>query len=80
MGGVNFSDSLWKIDTKTALVENIIFPKKSNGVFLDMVNLATNENGYSIFFKNKTDQTLWSVTIPNPTSTSTSELNAPVKQ
>jgi len=79
-GSVHFSDSLWKINTKTALVENILFPKKSNGVSLDMINLATNKNGYSIFFKNKTDQTLWSVTIPNSTSTSTSELNTPIKQ
>lgn len=63
-GGVHFSDSLWQIDTKTGQGVRLLSPTASSGVSLDMVNITTDAAGDTIFFKNKTDQTLWSITLP----------------
>lgn len=63
-GDVSFSDVIWKIDTESNIADFILSPLESNGVSLDMINLTTNASGDSLFFINKIDQTLWSVTIP----------------
>jgi len=70
-GSASFSDSIWEIDTKTSIVTHIISPKKSNGVTLDAVNMAIDIKGENIFFINKSDQTFWSLEIPNDNDEST---------
>lgn len=64
-GGVHFVDALWKIDVSTGFAEHILSPTTSNGVSLDMTSLAMSRSGDAIFFINKTDQTLWSLTFPD---------------
>ncbi len=63
-GEVQFTDSLWEIDTETGLVANILPPSQNTGVALDMRNLRMDTKGSILFFINNIDQTLWSVTFP----------------
>jgi len=67
-GQVHFADSVWEIDTETANLTHILSPNKTGGVSLDMVDLTTDVSGGTIFFKNKTDQTLWSISLPEEQS------------
>ncbi|PCI28838.1 hypothetical protein COB52_03135 [Candidatus Kaiserbacteria bacterium] len=60
-GEVSFSDSFWKIDTKDLILSKIISPESELGISMDAINLLVNDN--VLFFKNKTDQTLWSLII-----------------
>jgi len=64
-GDVHFSDSLWEIDTLTGEMRQLFSPKESEGISIDMVSLSTDLTGRVIFFINKTDQTLWSITLPS---------------
>jgi len=60
---VIFADSVWEINTKTAVVRHIISPENSEGISLDIIKLVMDKNGSIIFFVNKTDQTLWSLQL-----------------
>ena len=62
-GSVHFSDSLWEIDTETNIFKHILSPTNT-GVTLDMSDLSISNEGDVIFFINNTNQTLWSITIP----------------
>ena len=63
-GEVHFSDSLWEVSTDFTLVTQLFSPQQKNGVSLDIYNLTTDATADTIFFKNNTDQTLWSLTFP----------------
>lgn len=63
-GTVQFSDSVFEIDVSTNKVSRVVSPETEHGVSLDMTNMAMNDSGTVIFFTNKTDQTLWSLTLP----------------
>ncbi len=60
-GEVSLSDSFWRIDTENLLITKIISPESELGVSMDAVNLKISDG--VLFFKNKTDQTLWSLII-----------------
>ena len=63
-GRVHFSDSLFEIRTDTKQIIHIISPQAEYGVSLDIINLSVSTNGKTLFFINKTDQTLWSIILP----------------
>lgn len=63
-GEIHFNDSLWEIDVETGLVTHLVSPSSEYGISLDMTQLSTNKEGSSIFFINKTDQTLWVINLP----------------
>ncbi|QSH39183.1 hypothetical protein JXR01_02655 [Candidatus Kaiserbacteria bacterium] len=66
-GRVHFSDSLFEVRTDTKRITHIVSPQAEHGVSLDIINLSVSTNGNVVFFINKTDQTLWSVTLPKTT-------------
>ncbi len=59
-GLVSFSDSIWKIDTKTGKTDMLINIKEVSGKDLDIVNPALDEKEKLFIFSNKTDLSLWS--------------------
>ncbi|MBF05312.1 hypothetical protein CL644_01240 [bacterium] len=63
-GRVLFSDSLFEIRTDTKQIAHIISPQAEYGVSLDITNISVNTDGNALFFINKIDQTLWSITLP----------------
>lgn len=71
-GIVHFSDSVFEIDISTNKISHIISPETANGVSLDIIDMTLNDLGTVLFFKNKTDQTLWSLTLSKLTDESDS--------
>lgn len=66
-GILHFADSLWKIDIEENLLIQEAPISLQGGLALDMVSLTLNEDGSVLLFKNKTDQTLWALTLSEPT-------------
>jgi hypothetical protein len=64
-GAIRFVDSVWKIDTQTALATLIVSPTTNYGLSLDIIEMRISVDEAEIFFKNKTDQTLWSISFPD---------------
>jgi hypothetical protein len=63
-GQVHFSDSFWKVDTVNELITEVLAPERTYSVRIDAVDLFMDEGETGLFFTNKTDQTLWTVTFP----------------
>ena len=58
-GVISFSDSVWKIDTKTGVVEKVFTPKIFNGHEMDITNLALSSDDTYLVFINKKSSTPW---------------------
>lgn len=58
-GLISFSDSIWKIDTKTGVVEKVFTPKTFNSPEMDVVNLALSSDDTYLVFINKKSSTPW---------------------
>ena len=57
-GQVHFTDSLWRIDTKSGEANELV-----SDTGLDIINLHIASD--TLMFKNKTDQSLWAITKDN---------------
>jgi len=80
-GAINFSDSLWLIDTKTGTTKQIYNPENATGKYkIDGVKLFLTPNEDYLFIINKTDDTLWQLKLTDSftlktTASSSSKLN-----
>ena len=62
-GLVSFSDSIWKINTKTGTADMIIEPGREVGLEMDIITMMlTNDEKYLLFI-NKKDSILWSLRL-----------------
>ena len=62
-GEVHFNDTIVAIDTDTGFSQALFDPETEAGVRLDIVDIEISPSENTIFFKNKTDQTLWALTL-----------------
>jgi len=62
-GITHFSDRVWRFNTDTGFTDVLADPKNDFNIILDVENpeLAPDED--YIFFRNKTDQTLWALKL-----------------
>ena len=67
-GEVQFSDELWAIDTDTGFSQLLFSPEADSGVKLDILDITLSANENVVFFKNKTDQTLWALRLRDTTT------------
>ena len=58
-GLFSFSDNIWKIDTKTGVVEKILTPSDLRASSLDMINLTLSSDDSYLLFMNKITGTPW---------------------
>jgi len=58
-GSVQFSDSLWKIDTKTTIAQEIATSQDFKFFKLDITNMGISSNDVYLLFINKTTDTPW---------------------
>ncbi len=58
-GSIRFSDSMWKIDSKTGKIDALFVPSAFGINAMDITVPALSPNGDYLFFINKTDSTLW---------------------
>ena len=58
-GVTKADDYLWLINISKQTAELVASPKKLISKSLDMTNLQINVNNTQLFFKDRTDQTLW---------------------
>ncbi len=62
-GLTSFSDSIWKVDTKTKSSELIFDIQKETGNEIDVTNPLLSENDGYLFFINKKGLTFWSLNL-----------------
>lgn len=62
-GLISFSDSIWKINTKTGTSNLIIEPQQEVGHGMDITTLVLTQNEKYLLFTNKKDSTLWSLRL-----------------
>ncbi len=62
-GLMSFSDSIWKINTKTAAFNLLSDMSKESGTQIDGTELFLDENENYVFFTNKKDSKLWSLKL-----------------
>ncbi|MHB1118273.1 MAG: hypothetical protein ACYCZ7_01970 [Minisyncoccota bacterium] len=58
-GLISFSDTIWRIDTKTSVVEKILTPADLRAPALDIVNLVLSSDDAQLLFINKVTGTPW---------------------
>jgi hypothetical protein len=68
-GEVSFTDKLWKIDATSGESTLLIDTLEVSGRQLDIVSLYVGKGSLNLFFKNKTDQTLWAYDLTYNDST-----------
>jgi len=66
-GLISFSDSIWKIDVETSVVQVISTPEIEVGVQMDAIKLMLSPNEDYLVFINKKDSTPWSLQLIAPT-------------
>ena len=64
-GNVSFSDSVWEVDTITGDAHIITDLLKSSGQTIDATNLTLDPNENFLYFINKKDLSLWSLSLAN---------------
>jgi len=64
-GIVSFSDTLWKINVDTNILELLVVPAAVIGQEIDVINPFLGPNEKYLFFTNKKDSTLWSLKLSN---------------
>lgn len=62
-GLISFNDSVWRVDTKTNSSELIFDIQKESGNEFDIVDPFLSDNDEYLFFTNKKDLTLWSLSL-----------------
>jgi hypothetical protein len=62
-GLVNFTDDLWLINTETMAASLIYDMQKEANQNIDVIDLQLDANDSFLFFSNKTDLTLWSLSL-----------------
>lgn len=58
-GVISFSDSLWRIDTKTSLFKTLANPRETGSQEIDGINLVLDPKETKLFVTNKRDGALW---------------------
>lgn len=62
-GLISFTDSVWKVDTKTDSSELVFDIQKETGNTIDIMNPFLSEDDEYLFFINKKDLTFWSLAL-----------------
>jgi hypothetical protein len=62
-GLVNFTDDIWMINTDTMSSSLIYDIQKETNLNIDVIDPQVGENDDFLFFSNKTDLTLWSLSL-----------------
>ncbi|MBU6430850.1 MAG: hypothetical protein KGJ58_01020 [Patescibacteria group bacterium] len=62
-GLASFSDSIWKVDTKTKFSELILDTQKETSSGIDITNLVLSDNDEYLLFTNKKDLSFWSLNL-----------------
>lgn len=65
-GLARFNDGIWKINVKNKLSELILDLQKENGNEFDITEPFLSDNDEYLFFINKKDLTLWSLSLKKP--------------
>lgn len=68
-GLINFSDSVWKIDTNTGEARVIMNIQNESGEVIDVINPYLSPNEDYLVFTNKIDLTLWGLQLVEPVRT-----------
>jgi hypothetical protein len=62
-GLTNFTDDIWRINTDTGASTLVFDIQKETNNSIDAINLQLDKNDNYLFFTNKTDLTLWSLSL-----------------
>jgi hypothetical protein len=62
-GLVNFSDTIWKIDTESGATDQLINLRETSREPIDATLMQINQNGDTLVFVNKTDNSLWLLSL-----------------
>ena len=62
-GLVNFSDTIWKIDTESGATDQLINLRETSREQIDATLIQINQNGNKLVFINKTDNSLWLLSL-----------------
>ncbi len=62
-GLVNFSDTIWKIDTESGATDQLINLRETSREQIDATLMQINQNGDTLVFVNKTDNSLWLLSL-----------------
>lgn len=63
MGVSKWTDAVWKVDTSNNLSSLIIKTRSSSGENIDIVNPTLSEDENVLYFKNKYDESVWSIDL-----------------
>lgn len=62
-GLINFSDTIWKIDTESGATDQLINLREISREQIDATLMQINQNGDTLVFLNKTDNSLWLLSL-----------------
>lgn len=62
-GLVSFSDIVWKIDTESGATDQVINLRETSREQIDAISLQINKTGNKLVFLNKTDNSLWLLSL-----------------
>ncbi len=62
-GTTSFTDKIWRIDLSSRLATLILSPSDTAKTDIDAVNLAIDQNGRVLVFRNKKDGSLWAYSL-----------------
>ncbi len=62
-GLISFSDIIWKIDTESGATDQIINLRETSREQIDAISLQINKTGNKLVFLNKTDNSLWLLSL-----------------
>ncbi|HEY4479841.1 MAG TPA: hypothetical protein VI981_05845 [Candidatus Paceibacterota bacterium] len=62
-GIVSFNDTIWQLNLKNGSTIELADPEKETGEMMDAVRFFLNGKEDSLFFTNKRDNTLWSISL-----------------
>jgi|AntRauTorckE6833_2_1112554.scaffolds.fasta_scaffold19644_2 hypothetical protein len=63
-GETTYSDSLWEVDASSLSFKKLVDVPEESGRNIDSINLEIGASQQSVFFQNKSDMTLWMLTLP----------------
>jgi hypothetical protein len=69
MGLTKTNDTLWRIDTKTGVVKQLVDPNKEIQQELDIVDIAVSPEEDYLVFRSRGNNILWALTLPEKTTT-----------